>query len=160
MKFLKQFFVIIGMHIAMCVLPFFFVSLLNSDAKYTVHLPRSAGQIIIYILYFLIFIAVYFWLGKSSKKETISQIAAVMASSIMIALFGIIIYFTVIRQTDGVSPIIFFALPQFMAERAFSDRTMQNRVISVIFMLMPFLLIWIGAAVDMGGFKMLFKKKK
>lgn len=161
MKFVKSFFAIIGTHLAMCVLPLLLSPILNTNAKFTVKVPKSAGQIVVYALYFILFFAVYFVIGRvvggkfPEARKNLNSVLARVAATVIIAAVGLYVYFGVIvPQNLDVGFWSIFAMPQLMVRRAIVDEVVGNKIFSTIAMLMPSLLVWIGY------FSNGFKKKK
>lgn len=136
---IKHIAISLGVHLAMCILPLLFVTLLNGDPKFTVNAPYTAGQIIIYAVYALFVAIVYFILGRKTN------IPSNVISSVIIAAIGLAVYFGVVaaERTD-ISFTVFFAMPQFMVLRVFAKGSIGNRVLSGIVMCIPSILLWMG----------------
>ena len=152
-RFLKSFFSIIGVHLLMCILPFFFVSVLNGDPKYTVDTAKSAGQIAVYAIYFILFFCAYFLVGRNvggkilEERHHLAGIFARVLASLLIMSVGVFVYYYIIvpqRIEEGIWRI--FAMPQLMIKRAISDDVVGNKIWSTIAMLLPGIVIWIGYA--------------
>ena len=151
MKFLKSFFSIMGIHLAMCIVPFLLMPILSNDPRYTLNMPKSAGQIIGYALYFILFFAAYFWIGRTagdkipSNRLNVGGVVARILSTILIVAAGIYVYYGVIVPQDlGMSFMSFFAMPQLMIKKAITDEVIGNKIFSTVVITMPGILIFAG----------------
>lgn len=137
---------VLGIHIVMCIIPFILMPILMSDAKYTVSAPKSAGQIIGYAIYLLLFLAVYFLAGRKifkevNKKNTI----AVIIASLLISGYAVFMYFYVIvAQRVELSLLSIPAMAQLVAKRALTDAVVGNKIFDTVLMLLPLILILSG----------------
>ncbi len=161
MRFIKSFFSIIGVHLGMCIVPFLLMPILNNDPKYTVDVPKSGGQVLVYAIYFIVFFAVYFWIGRVSggklpeNRWHIGGVFARVLASVIIAGAGIGVYYGVIvPQNLDLGFFSVFAMPQLMAKKAITDEIIGNKIFSTIVMVVPAVLVWAGY------FSNGFKKKK
>lgn len=161
MKFVKSFFSIVGIHLAMCVVPFLLMPILNNDPRYTIDVPMSAGQILVYSIYFILFFGVYFWIGRTAgenpqeKRMSLSGTFARLLATALITVAGLYLYYGVIvPQRLDLGFMSFFGMPQLMVKKAITDEVIGNKTFSTIVMVMPAVLVWVGY-ISTG-----FKKKK
>ncbi len=137
---------ILGIHIIMCIVPFILMPILMSDSKYTINTPKSAGQIIGYAIYLLLFLAIYFLAGRKSFKEVnIKNTVAVSVVSLMISGYAVFMYFYVIvAQRVELSLLSIPAMAQLVVKRALTDSVVGNKIVGTIVMMLPLIVILAG----------------
>ncbi len=163
-KLTKKILKVIALHLAMCVLPLFFLPVFNNDPQYTVNVSKSGTQVFAYAIYVIVFFAAYIWCGRRIKIDRYLELPATIVSTLIIAASGVAIYFYIGANADNpkvledIQWLIFFNLPQNMLLRAFFEKALSNKILSTIGMLMPSLLIWFGTATN--GIGKMIKKKR
>lgn len=162
-SFLKSFGLIMGTHIVLSLIPLIFLPVLNSGLNTTLKPARGAGEITILSIYFILFAAAYFLVGRvaggSAQYERVKtgSILGRAVSSVLIGVLGLVVLFCV--QVPGnmdAAGMVVFSLPQLMARRAIVEGIIGNVIFAAVMMVMPAVLIWIGFFSN--GFD--FKKKK